>query len=312
MEPLVYHASQRQIQAEANTIEIADRLSRWIGPAKLFCSLADMFVFATQSSQDGKITFSVLSGAPPLVEVSRTRGFSLILPALLSSHIPLNSHIGSLAIHLSQARRVRINGIATAHQNGIELEGEEVFTPGRKYIASSAKLESSILAGPAAVRKLPLDHPQIDATLAQSETAFLATMSPEGKLDVAHRGGLPGFIRYDSRSGQLSWNEYVGDGIFTSVGNIRATGVFSLLVLNHPNGDGIGFYGRAEYTNLRSDRQQQLGPRVQYKEPFPVQGEIRGKIESVYLLHRLTHPRLRIERTPRVTSLSTPREQAPQ
>ncbi len=240
------------------------------------------------------------------------RGFSLILPKQLSSHIPLNAQIGSLAIHLSQSRRVRINGTTIEHPKGIELEGEEVFTPGRKYMTSSAKLESSILVGPALVKKLPLQHPKIGATLAQSETAFLATVSPEGRLDVAHRGGLPGFIDYNSQSGQLGWKEYVGDGLFTSAGNIRATGKFSLMVLNHPTGEAICFHGQAEYVNLRSEQRQHLGPRLQYNEPFPVQGEIQSKIESVYVLQALTHPRLRIERTPRVTALSTPREQAPQ
>jgi hypothetical protein len=311
MEPLEYHPSQRQIQAEANTTEIADRLSRWTGPARQFCLLADLFIFATQS-EDGKIVFSVLSGAPPLVEVTRKQGFSLILPAQLSSHIPLKSQVGGLAINLSQARRVRINGTAIEHPGGIELECEEVYTSGRKYMTMSAKLESSILAGPARIEKFPAHHPQINETLAQSETAFLATMSPDGKLDVTHRGGLPGFIHYNSRSEQLSWDEYVGDGVFSSAGNIRATGIFSLLVLNHPSGDAIGFHGQAEYINLRSDRRPQFGLRVQYKEPYPVQGDIQCKIESVYLLHRLTHPRLRIESVPRVTSLSTPREQAPQ
>jgi len=311
MEPLEYHASQRQIQAEANTTDIADRLSRWTGPARQFCLLADLFIFATRSA-DGKIVFSVLSGSPPLAEVSRNQSFSLILPRQLSSHIPLNTQVGGLAIHLSQARRVRINGTACEHPRGIELKVQEMFTLGRKYMTSSAKLDSSMLAGPVRREKLSMQHPLVVSTLAQSETAFLATMSPEGNLDVAHRGGLPGFIRFNPRSGKLSWKEYVGDGLFTSAGNIRSTGIFSLLVLNHPSGDAIGFQGRAEYINLRSDRRPQLGPRVQYKEPYPVQGEIQCNIESVHLLHRLTHPRLRIELSPRVTSLSTPREQAPQ
>lgn len=311
MQPLEYHSGQQQIQTEANTLEIAERLSRWVGPAQHFCQLADLFIFATRSAS-GNLMLSALSGAPPLVQVRRAGGFSLILPDRLRAHLPLNQQVGSLAINLSQARRVRINGTCCENPLGLELAANEVFTPGRKYMSPSAKLDGMRMVGPAVVKKLPLDHPTIASMLAGSETAFLASMSPDGRLDVSHRGGLPGFISYDRHTHLLSWNEYVGDGIFKSAGNIRSTGIFSLLVLHHPSGDGVLLQGQAGYTNLRSDRRMHAGPRRQYQEPFPVQGEVCSTIESALYLSRLTHPRLQLQRSPTVTALSSPREQAPQ
>ena len=311
MKPLAYHEGQRLIQEEANTTRIANRLMHWVGPAEDFTLLADLFLIACRSPE-GTLQFTVLSGAAPLVQPSGKPDMSLLLPGEIASFIPPESRVGGLAINLSQARRARFNGIIIPHPNGLELLGDEVFTLCRKYMAPSSPMEHHRLIGPASREEIHIDNAWIPALLARADTAFLASRSPEGHPDVAHRGGQPGFIKFNPQLHQLSWTEWLGDGIFKSAGNIRATGDFSLLVPDFESGYGLEFCGSAEYTNIRTSRTQRLSPLVQDQEPYPVQGAMVCAVEQVFRLRSLMHPRRRLGGGPRITSLSPAIEQEPQ
>jgi hypothetical protein len=159
---------------------------------------------------------------------------------------------------------------------------------------------------------LPANDPWLAGLLARTETSFLASIGPDGGPDVAHRGGPPGFLELDPSGRRLTWPEYVGDGVFKSAGNVRATGIMTLLVPDHESGDGVELVGRGEYRNIRPERRQRVDSLVQHRDPFPVQGQITCEVTRAVRLRQLLHPRQRIERAIKVTSRSTVDEQAPQ
>jgi hypothetical protein len=149
--------------------------------------------------------------------------------------------------------------------------------------------------------------------LARAEASFLASLAPDGAPDVAHRGGPPGFLSFDPGSRRLTWTEFLGDGVFKSAGNVRATGVATLLVPDFESGDAIEFVcSAATYENTRTQRVQRLDPLVQHKDQFPPQGTITCTVDSVLLLKSAVQPRKRIEKALKVTSRSAVDEQAPQ
>jgi hypothetical protein len=129
--------------------------------------------------------------------------------------------------------------------------------------------------------------------------------------DVSHRGGEPGFLIYDAAAKRIEWTEYLGDGMFVSVGNIRALSKFTLLVLDLDSGDAPEIYGSGDYQNIRTSRKQRIDPLVQSKEPYPIQGRMLGSVEEVCYLHQLCHPRQIIEKTARVTCASSVADQFP-
>jgi hypothetical protein len=136
-------------------------------------------------------------------------------------------------------------------------------------------------------------------------------VSPDGSPDVAHRGGAPGFLELDAAKGRLSWPEYLGDGVFKSAGNVRATSVLTLLVLDLDTGDAVELIGTGSYTNLREMRRPRGEALVQDRDAFPAQGRIDVALERVVRLPRFVVPRTRIARALRVTSRSSAAEQAP-
>lgn len=308
MPPLKYHAGQIAIQEEASTRIVADKLARWVGPVEEFALGADLILLAT-TGEGGRLSFATLSGTAPLAEVVGPHRLRLPLPA---SMLPAGaSAAGGLVMNLGQARRARINGALTMIDGAVELEGTETFTLCRKYMAPSLAIEGEFRAGPGAREPLAPADPWIAGVLARAETSFLASVSPEGGPDIAHRGGPPGFIEYDTGAGRLTWPEYLGDGVFKSAGNVRATGTLTLLVIDLDSGDGVALSGRGEYTNIRSERRQRLDPLIQHREPFPLQGTMVCTVDYIERLRGITHPRRRIERAVKVTSCSTVDEQAP-
>jgi hypothetical protein len=58
--------------------------------------------------------------------------------------------------------------------------------------------------------------------LERIDTMMLATANPSGGADVSHRGGHPGFVRYES--GSLQWDEYDADSMFNTLGNLQLDG----------------------------------------------------------------------------------------
>ena len=310
MAPLVYHAGQIAIQEEARTRIVADRLAHWVGPVEEFSLGADLILLATADAE-AVLRFTVLSGAPPLIDVAGPAMLRLPLapaavPGLRTAH-----PCGGLAINLGQARRARINGVLTADGDGCLLAARETFTLCRKYMAPSLALGEALHVGPVGREPLALDDPWLCAVVEGAETSFLSSVSPDGGPDVAHRGGPAGFLRWEPAAGRLTWPEYLGYGNFKSACNERATGRLTLLLVDLRSGDAIELVGRGEYTNVRTDRRDRLDPLVRHADPYPVQGTMTCVIEAATRLRGLMQPRSRIERAARITSRSTVAEQAP-
>jgi hypothetical protein len=310
MKPLAYHSGQRAVQDEAQTRRVADKLADWVGPVQEFARGADIVVLALPDNGHG-LRFMMLSGSPPLVAVADGPELRLTLPAEIASHVRAPTACGGLVISLGLARRGRVNGLLYGGALP-ELVATEAFTLCRKYFAPSVQVAAGpVRVGPALREPLPLDHPLLADVVTRAETSFLTSVSPDGMPDVAHRGGRPGFLAFDPATRTLRWNEYVGDGVFKSAGNVRATGTMALLALDLASGDGVCLYGRGEYVNTRADRGRE-DALVQHRDDYPQQGVLSCTIERAERLRDVIHPRRRIDRVPRVTSRSTVPEQRPQ
>ena len=305
---LQYHAGQIEVQEEANTRPAAEMLAHWIGPVGLFASVADMIVLAT-SQETGELQFAAVSGAAPLVDVV---GDSAIrLPHLELPYDADGGLAGGIAISLAQLRRARLNGRLWLDEGGWTLEAEEAFTNCRKYLAPSVAVSETPHAGPVSRQRISISDSWLREVAGRAETSFLASISPDGQPDVSHRGGLPGFLGMDAGTGRLRWDEYVGDGMLKSAGNVRATGVASILVLDLDSGDAAELRGRAVYTTRRSYQEARESSLEQHRERYPVQGTMELRIEGASRLAGFTAPRKRLDKALRVTSRSSTAEQAP-
>jgi hypothetical protein len=306
---LNYHHGQIEVQEEANTRRVADMLADWVGPVAEFALCADLFVLSS-AGPGGELRFRTLSGKAPLVEVAGPG--TLRFSGIASAGMNVGVATGGLAISLPQLRRARINGSLRMEGDDAIFEADEAFTNCRKYIVPSVAVEDGRHAGPAAESSIGTESTWLRDVLNRAQTSFLASMSPDGLPDVSHRGGPAGFLRLNPESRTLSWDEYVGDGMMKSAGNVRATGRVTLLVLDLESGDAAEIGGRAEFRTLRTAKEARTDPLQRHGESFPVQGQILLNIESCRRLQDMVNPRRVVQRPIPVTSASSIDDQAPQ
>ncbi len=314
MHPLLYHDGQLTVQTEANTRHVADKLAGWVGPAAEYAADADVVLFAYRDPRAGleALAFAAISGPPPLARAVGSGALALaasvgeLIPGGLDEPI----RVGGLVLALERAERARINGTLRRRGTVTELVAEEAFTLCRKYIAPSVAESPYVVVGPVEREPIALDDPWVGMVAAAADTTFLASIAPDGMPDVAHRGGPAGFITLDAAQASASWTEFVGDGVFKSAGNVRATGTASLLLLDLGSGDALELTGRAVYENTLTRFRPREDPLVRMRDAFPEQGRMVLAIDRAARLRQLTHPRQRVAAS-RVTSRDTPDEQAP-
>lgn len=73
---------------------------------------------------------------------------------------------------------------------------------------------------------------------------FLASVGPDGMPTVSYKGGEPGFVRVlDERT--LAFPSYDGNGMFLSLGNLRATAQVGLLFIDFETPNRMRVQGHA-------------------------------------------------------------------
>jgi hypothetical protein len=311
MRPIRYHEGQRAVQREANSIPCADKLTTWVGPVVQFATVADLIVLASLDA--GGLRIAALSGPAPLVE-AREEGDEIVLalPAVVASKLPVGGLAGGIVMKPIEARRARLGGRLDRAVDRCELRCSVAFSNCRKYIAPTITTGTTPLLGPATETPIGLGDAWVASTIARAELAFLVTATPDGAADVSHRGGQPGFLRFDAGAKSISWTEYLGDGMFVSTGNLRANGRFALLVVDLATGDALRLDGEGQYANLRADRKTRVDALIQAGEPFPVQGQLTARITAAARLANLCHPRERRADRGKINSTDSTQVQHPQ
>ena len=81
---------------------------------------------------------------------------------------------------------------------------------------------------------------------------FLATVTAAGQPECTYKGGRPGFVRVlDDRTLVLPF--YDGNGLFATLGNIRATGRVGLFFIDFEQGYRLRVNGTAQVTDADPD-----------------------------------------------------------
>lgn len=86
--------------------------------------------------------------------------------------------------------------------------------------------------------------PELAAFIAEQDTAFLGTASPEGAPYIQHRGGPKGFIKViDEKT--LGFADYRGNRQYITLGNLSENDRAFLFLLDFSRRQRIKFWGRA-------------------------------------------------------------------
>lgn len=253
-----FHAGEQALQARSGMRERIEAHGRAIvrdhmpeQHRELFQKLPTLHLATLDAS--GQPWATMLCGAPGFVRTPDAHAMHVgARPAAddpASAGLHVGAAVGLLGLEPHTRRRNRMNGVVTADgKDGFDVRVVQSFGNCPKYIqarqpvrrlerhAAAARAEGSQLSDAARALVQRCDT----LFIASSSGAAIERAGQAGAgVDVSHRGGRPGFVRWQrSRDGDmLTLPDYQGNFLFNTLGNLLRWPRAGLLFIDWNNGD---------------------------------------------------------------------------
>lgn len=248
-----FHAGELAVQERMGQAATAARIGGMIRAdislaAASFLAEQPMVVIAAADAR-GRLWAGELIGAPGFARA--VDAGTLVIEALPPVGDPLRAalsrpaRVGMIALQPQRRRRIRVNGTAEPAATGLRISTDQVYANCPKYISRRQPESYQPQVRPGEPRYgSELDARQ-QATLAATDTFFVATADADGHADASHRGGNPGFLQVLSPT-RLRWPDYPGNSLFMTLGNIAVQPRCGLLVPDWSTGTTLQISGTAE------------------------------------------------------------------
>lgn len=248
-----YHRGERVVQDRAGVRERAEHAGRAIRTsiprvAADFLA-AQPVLFLGADDGGGRLWATVLTGEPGFLRAPDDRTVTVAArPAgvdPLAEALAGPTEVGMIAVDPGTRRRMRVNGTARPHGDGLLVHVAQVVANCPKYIQQRVPDEHRPGAAEARVtaRATALTAGQ-RARVRAADTFFVTTASDGGGVDTSHRGGNPGFVRVRSGT-ELEWPDYAGNAMFLTLGNLEVNPAAGLLFPDWGSGTTLHLSGRA-------------------------------------------------------------------
>jgi uncharacterized protein len=248
----VFHEGERAVQARAGVAALAERIGRSIRrdipPAGQAFLAERRWIVMGALDDGGRPWIAIRSGAAGFAHAVDDRTLRIEATAAVGDafddRLRPGTLVGLIALDPATRRRLRVNGRVVAHDaSGLVLGVDQAFANCPKYIqrreesADAGTASTPVSLAPSAA----LTDAQRDRVRA-ADTFFIASARPGEGVDVSHRGGMPGFVAVDGQ--RLSWPDYSGNAMFTTLGNLHAHPYAALLVPDFDRGGALVVAGR--------------------------------------------------------------------
>ncbi|KLA31694.1 pyridoxamine 5'-phosphate oxidase family protein [Bacillus cereus] len=251
----VFHSGERAVHNMLGVQKIANTASTMIQPimTKKFMTFVNGRNSFMISSMDekGRVWSSFLAGKEGIIQavdcdlIKINVGINEGDP--LFTNILHNKEVGIIVIDFASRIRIRINGtVVNKFSDGsFEVKTEQVFGNCPKYIqARNFTYNETAVGGTKQFNKQYALNEKQQELISQADTFIIASSSSEGKLDISHRGGMPGVIHIISEQ-KIVFPDYSGNMLFNTLGNIIENPNVGLLFFDFANGDTLQLTGKA-------------------------------------------------------------------
>jgi hypothetical protein len=252
-------ALQRSAGSLARLAEVGPRFIRDHMPEQhreFFAQLP--FLVAGGLDAHGQPWASVLAGPPGFAHSPDPQ--QLVVRARpgpgdpLAEALQVGAPLALLGIQPHTRRRNRVNGhVGATDGAGFVLRVDQSFGNCPKYIQAREPEFVPGNARPGAARRYDALDDAALRMVESADTLFIATAHPMAGqsdlpafgVDVAHRGGKPGFVRVDGRS-RLTIPDFAGNLYFNTLGNVALNPRCGLLFIDFDRGDLLYLAARGE------------------------------------------------------------------
>lgn len=172
--------------------------------------------------------------------------------------IRATASIGMLFIDLATRRRLRINGVVErSAASGLRVAVAQAYPNCPKYIQKRERVEAAAAVSAATSSRGPGAPAHLQAWLSRTDTAFVASVGPEGGVDCSHRGGRRGYMRLDGDAVLVP--DYPGNSMFCTLGNMKAEPRAGLVLVDFEARQQLHLSGDASVEIARADRSELTG-----------------------------------------------------
>ncbi|MFD9670151.1 pyridoxamine 5'-phosphate oxidase family protein [Rhodococcus sp. NPDC059968] len=253
-----YHPGEDLVQRSVGQLEVAARrgiaIRREIPPALAHFVQEQPRILLGGIGNGNLVWATVMVG--PVGFVKAIEPGVLRIAGRPTGHDPLadladGSEVGSLVIDLATRRRARLNGRAWIHEQGIDLNLDQVYPNCAQHIRHREWNDSGTeyLTG---CRSHELSERQ-RALIADTEMFFVASIAPGEGADISHRGGPRGFVT-SSNPHSIEFDDYDGNAMFNTLGNLQQDDRIGLLIVDSPTCSLIHISGTASWKKTPTGR----------------------------------------------------------
>ena len=253
----IFHAGQLAVQKITGEEEIAKRripmVQTSLHPRAIPFIEQQILAFPGSEDANGDIWLSLLVGERGFIKVPSLQEITFDLSKIISNrddiffkNIKTKPTVG-LLFH-EAARRARYRAWGVASQEGTQLS----FDIKMGYPSCPKHIQRELIEIPETSKSVSADY-QNGTTLRTSEKAwiigahtfFIGTQTKKGDIESSHRGGDPGFVEIQE-NGLLRVPDYLGNSMFSTLGNIYENPKAALLFVDYKKGETLQLTGKAE------------------------------------------------------------------
>jgi len=248
-----FHEGELELQRRAGSLEAAGAVGRIVrsqlppGAGRFLAR--QRFGVASSLEPGGRVWASLLTGPEGFIGVVDPQMLRLAAAPVtgdpLVENLAARPELGLLVLDPRTRQRLRFNGRGLLRPEGLFLVVQQAYGNCPKYIQRREPEpdgEGPAPGDPRVSRRLDARQ---QAWLRAADTFFIASFHPAGGADASHRGGFPGFVRVPG-SDLVEFDDYPGNGMFNTLGNLLAYPPAGLLLAHFASGDLLQLSGHTE------------------------------------------------------------------
>lgn len=259
-----FHAGEREVQTRAGVRDEAEKRGQRMLSADLNAQQRTFFsqlpfLVSAHTDDTGQPWAGLVTGAPGFLSIEEgSNACRLDWRAARNPtrvQVQDGSALGLLGIELATRRRNRLNGtVLGSGQDSWQIRIDQGYGNCPKYI-NERPWPAALFDRDHALSEQAGITPAAQALAQRTDTFFIATASGPARADgatqasawgadISHRGGEPGFLQWVD--GRLVFEDYPGNNMFNTLGNIARFPRCGLLMLDFEQGDIVQLATQAE------------------------------------------------------------------
>ena len=240
------------MQRRAGALREAEAVGRSIGRTlprgvDRFLARQRLAVAASVDAHE-RVWASLLTGPPGFIQPVDSQLLRLaVRPASgdpLADNLETRPGLGLVVLDPTTRQRMRFNGRGMRRPDCFFLLVDQAYGNCPKYIQRREPQRDGEATATEPLRIATTLDARQRSSIARADTFFIASFHRESGADASHRGGRPGFVRVLAAD-RVAFDNYAGNGMFNTLGNLVAHPQAGLLFLDFETGDVLQLTGRA-------------------------------------------------------------------